>query len=176
MSGFAPVGTTDGSDYHGKLQDVIIDDAVAAFVGDITIAGTQVATDEVPRVEAQQAVTDDSFGGVLVEIYPDFTDEGSLITNYVPAGAGDRGGRVAVGNEVVYVGEDSIGGIDGTDIGSSFLTALAAGDVITGVSGQTISNTAGVAGDVGITILGLQQKVGNEYGVGAKLLCTIGVV
>ena len=35
--GFVPIGTTDGSDYHGKMREVefLDTDAVACFIGDM---------------------------------------------------------------------------------------------------------------------------------------------
>lgn len=177
MSGFTPVGTTDGSDYHGKLQDFVLDGASLAFQQDMVTLGTSVADDERARVEAADATTE-ALVGAIDSFYPNFNDEGSLIRNYHPAGTtvvDDQTVKVAVGNQIVFVGVDGVGGIDGSDIGDTFSLTFGTGDVITGASAQLISNAALAAGDYGVTIVGLEQSVGNDYGVAGetKLLCVI---
>ncbi len=162
MSGFVPIGTTDGSDYHGKLRQLTLDGASLAFLGDMVIAGTDVAADIVPRVETAPDDQEAGMLGAIVEFVPDFTDEGSLVTNNHPAGTtitDDQSVRVVYGSGVLYAGVVEAS-VDGTVIGTvRQLDASVAGNAVTGVSGQRIGDAA--AGTSGFLIEGLQQIEGN---------------
>lgn len=143
--GFVPFSTTDGADYHGKMRDITIDDTTASFVGDFMSGDTNVAADQNRRLQTSIVADDASeLVGALVEIFPDFTDEGSLISNFAPAGGGDRQGRVVYGSDVLYeVREDAVGAaLDGADIGLAVdMTVATAGDTITGISGQALDSS-----------------------------------
>lgn len=146
--GFVPVDTLDGADYHGKMRDVTIDDTTASFVGDFMSAGTNVAADENQRV--QTSLPADAYAalvGALMEIYPDFTDEGSLITNYAAAGAGDRQGRVVRGDDVIYQAREDalVDPLDGADIGTGVDLINPGGDTVTGMSGMLLDSSSTAA-------------------------------
>lgn len=169
--GFVPIGTTDGSDYHGKLRDVILDNGANLFIGDMLINSTSVAGDKVQRVETALAATLGALlVGALVEIYPDFTDEGTLVRNYHAAGA-DGDGRIAYGSQVIYAAREDADTsvIDGTEIGGSVsLIQTTTGDLITGISGQALDSSTAIAGiTLPLRILQLDQQQGNDYQVAA---------
>ncbi len=143
--GFVPVDTLDGADYHGKMRDVTVDDGTASFVGDFMSAGTQVAADQNQRVRT--SLPADAFAplvGALMSLYPDFTDEGSLISNYAPAGGGDRQGRVVRGNDVVYQAREDAdaSALTGTAIGSAVDLINPGGSTVTGMSGMLLDSSS----------------------------------
>lgn len=164
--GFVPVGTTDGSDYHGKMRDVILDTGANAFLGDMLVAGTNLAADETLRVTpAASGAAGNTLVGALVEIYPDFTDEGSLVRNYHASGQ-DGEGRICYGNDVIFEArEDAVAAaIDGADIGGSVDLIAGAGDLITGVSGHLLdSDTAAANLTQALEILRLGLQQANDF-------------
>ncbi len=173
MSGFAPVGTTDGSDYHGKMQDLLLDDGADVFIGDIVDLDTTnaAATDTTLRASKAAAATGSHYGAV-VEFFPNFNDEGTLIKNYHENGDGDQSIRVVFGSVVVFAGADD-GTLDGTDIGSPFDFIDNGGDTITGISGEIVDGAGGAGVD--LTVIGLANFPGNDWGNtdGARVLCTL---
>jgi hypothetical protein len=109
---FAPIGTTDGSDWHGKLREVEIAAGVAnTFLGDMmALSGTGSADGRAEGVILGTAGDAGAFGaaggaddlaGAIVEFVPDFTDEGSLTRNHHATGAIQRG-RLVYGPGVIY--------------------------------------------------------------------------
>lgn len=170
--GFVPIGTTDGSDYHGKMRDVIIDDTIATYVGDMMVNATNVAADLVKRVDSATGVAPagDTFVGGLVEIFPDFTDEGSLISNFAPVSGGDRSGRIVYGSEVIYEArEDAVGElITGDEIGGSVDIITGTGSDITGISAMSLdSSTAAANLTQAMAILQKDQQIANVGSVGS---------
>ena len=142
ISGFTPIGTLSGADYHGKMRRVVfaVGDAVAAFPGDLVkLTGTTDATGKIPVV-AQSAAADASIG-VLVSLEPDFTDEGSLNTNYREALTA-RTGYVLFGQDVLYkIQEDSDGNaIEITEAGFNCDVVVGSGNTITGASGMELDS------------------------------------
>jgi len=165
--GFAPIGTTDGADYHGKMRDVILDDGANAFVGDMLIlGGTALAADTVPRLTpAASAAAGNTLKGALVSIYPDFTDEGSLVTNYHASGA-DGVGKVCWGEDVIFAAREDalVGPIDGTEIGGSVDLITGTGSVITGISGMALdSSSAALDKAQALNLLQLDLQQGNVF-------------
>jgi len=165
--GFTAIDTLDGSDFNGKLREIIIDDGAAAFVGDMMIlGGTALAADKTPRVTpAGDAAAGNTLLGALMEVFPDFTDEGSLITNYAPAGA-DREGRIAYGDQVVYLAREDalVGPIDGTEIGGSVDLITGTGDTITGMSAMALnSDTAALDKAQALNLLRLGRSADNAF-------------
>ena len=164
-SGFTPVGTTDGSDWHGKLRTVQFADdyAASAFVGDIVkLTDTGSVDGKYEQVEVASA--GDPNIGAIVEILPSFEDEGSLTQMYKPAST-ERLAKVCFGNEVLYeVQEDSDGGaLTTADIGSTINLAAGAGNEITGISGQEIdSSTVGTGTQ--FRIRHIARREDNELG------------
>lgn len=177
MGGFVPIGTTDGADYHGKLRNLLLDGDQEAHLGDMVVAdGTGVAADTVQRVNR---AADGAFGntllGAIVEFLPDFTDEGSLIRNFHPAGTtivDDQNVRIAFGSDVLFSALDGTGDADGTSLGNAGdLAGTAGGDDITGISGQNVATDA-LASTNALIIVRLSELEGdnnaNVYGVAGE--------
>ncbi len=103
--GAVPVGTTDGSDYHGKLREVefLVGDSVACGIGDFVThqgtGGTDGKTPVVARAAAGGAII-----GAIVSFLPNFSDEGTLSStpNHRAANTA-RKALVAWGSQVLYV-------------------------------------------------------------------------
>lgn len=150
MGGFSPIGTMDGSDYHGKLQVVLFKaaEATATFLGDMVtpnLANLE-ATDSYPAVaQADEATVAASLLGAVHEFFPNFNDEGTLITNFRAAST-EREARIIRGTAVIYAvqtdNDDQTAGIDGTNIGETAEMVNNAGDTITGISGQQLDNSS----------------------------------
>ena len=143
-SGFTPIGTLSGADYHGKMRRVAFaaGDNVACFIGDLVkLTGTVDATGKYPIV-AQSAAGDASIG-VLVSLEPDFTDEGSLTDNHRLASTA-RIGKVLFGQDVLYtIQEDSdSNAIEITEAGLNCNVIVGAGNAITGISGMELDSTS----------------------------------
>lgn len=103
--GAVPVGTTDGSDYHGKLREVefVTGDSVACGIGDFVThqgtGGTDGKTPVVARAAAGGAII-----GAIVSFIPNFSDEGTLSsTPNHRAASTARKALVAWGSQVLYV-------------------------------------------------------------------------
>lgn len=173
-SGFTPVGTTDGSDWHGKLRTVQFADdyAASAFVGDIVkLTGTGSVDGKYEQVEV--AAAGDANIGAIVEILPSFEDEGSLTQMYKPAST-ERLAKVCFGSEVLYeVQEDSDGGaLATTDIGSDIDLIAGAGNTITGISGQEIDSSTAGSGTQ-FRIRHIARREDNELGDFCRWIVTV---
>jgi hypothetical protein len=143
-SGFTPIGTLSGADYHGKMRRVAFasGDNVACFIGDLVkLTGTVDATGKYPIV-AQSAAGDASIG-VLVSLEPDFTDEGSLTDNHRLASTA-RIGKVLFGQDILYtIQEDSdSNAIEITEAGFNCNVVVGSGNAITGISGMELDSTS----------------------------------
>ena len=169
--GFAPINTSDGSDYHGKMRDVILDDGADAFIGDMLIlGGTALAADEFPRLTpASSAAAGNTLKGALASIYPDFTNEGSLVTNFHDASVqGDGIGKVCWGEDVIFAArEDADGGaMDGTTIGGSVDLITGTGDTISGMSGMALDSSSAALDKVqALNLLQIDLQQGNAFGL-----------
>ena len=173
-SGFTPVGTTDGSDWHGKLRTVQFagDYAASAFVGDIVkLTGTGSVDGKYEQVEV--AAAGDANIGAIVEILPSFEDEGSLTQMYKPADT-ERLAKVCFGSEVLYeVQEDSDGAaLATTDIGSDIDLIAGAGNTITGISGQQIDSSTAGSGTQ-FRIRHIARREDNELGDFCRWIVTV---
>lgn len=173
-SGFTPVGTTDGSDWHGKLRTVQFADdyAASAFVGDVVkLTGTGSVDGKYEQVEV--AAAGDANIGAIVEILPSFEDEGSLTQMYKPAST-ERLAKVCFGSEVLYeVQEDSDGAaLATTDIGSDIDLIAGAGNTITGISGQEIDSSTAGSGTQ-FRIRHIARKEDNELGDFCRWIVTV---
>lgn len=148
---FVPIGTTDGSDWHGKLREIFIPAALAnVFLGDFcTLAATGGPADG--RAEPIGLPTDETTAqaviGAVVEFTPDFTDEGTLIRNFHATGA-DQLAKTVYGSDVVYEAP-ARDAIPIADIGSNrtIQTTDVAGSTITGISGHGIGPIGTLATD-----------------------------
>lgn len=174
-SGFTPVGTTDGSDWHGKLRTVQFADdyAASAFVGDIVkLTDTGSVDGKYEQVEVASA--GDANIGAIVEILPSFEDEGSLTQMYKPADT-ERLAKVCFGSEVLYeVQETSIGGALTADaIGSNIELFADSGNVITGISGHQINSSTVTTGTAQFRIKHIARKSDNELGDFCRWIVTV---
>lgn len=176
MSGFTPIGTMDGSDYHGKLAVVLFSasDTVPAFQGDMVIEDltNPAAANKYPPVT--QAVGTEGTPslpavllGAIAEFYPDFTDEGSLITNFRAASTA-RQARITRGTAVIYAvaADNLVSIIDGLDIGDTLdmiQPASPSGDIVTGISGQVLDSSDVATGDQ-FLIQGFNELKGDTQG------------
>ena len=175
-SGFTPVGTLDGSDWHGKLQNVcfLAADSTATFIGDaVKISGSGSANGLYPSV-AQCAAGDRAYG-VLVSLEPDFTDEGTLSSaNYRLASTLRYGKVIPFDSGVFSIQEDSVTStLAVTNIGQNINVIVGAGSTATGLSGMELdSNTAATTNTLIFRILQLDPAQDNEVGANARWLVT----
>lgn len=175
-NGFTAVGTLDGSDYHGKLQNVcfLASDSTATFIGDaVKISGSGSEDGRYPSV-AQCAAGDRAYG-VLVSLEPDFTDEGTLsAANYRLASTLRFGKVLPFDSGVFSIQEDSVGGaLAVTDIGLNFDVIVGAGSTATGRSGMELdSSTAATTNTLVFRILQKDPAIDNEIGTNCRWLVT----
>ncbi len=173
-SGFTPVGTTDGSDWHGKLRTVQFADdyAASAFVGDI-VKLTDTGSVDGKYEQVEVAAAGDANIGAIVEILPSFEDEGSLTQMYKPAST-ERLAKVCFGSEVLYeVQEDSDGAaLATTDIGSDIDLIAGTGNTITGISGQEIDSSTAGSGTQ-FRIRHIARREDNELGDFCRWIVTV---
>ena len=161
---FAPIGTTDGSDWHAKMREVEIAAGVAnTFLGDMmALSGTGSADGRAEGVIIATAGDAGAFGapggaddlaGAIVEFTPDFTDEGTLIRNFHQTGAAQLGKHV-FGSGVVYEAP-AITALAITDIAANRNIAL-------GVGGSTVTgiSTHGIGAAPGTPDLGQLRIIG----------------
>jgi hypothetical protein len=164
---FAPIGTTDGSDWHAKMREVEIAAGVAnTFLGDMmALSGTGSADGRAEGVIIATAGDAGAFGaaggaddlaGAIVSFTPDFTDEGTLIRNFHLTGAAQLG-KLVYGPEVVYEAP-TITALAITDIASNRNIALGAGgSLVTGIGTHGIG-AAPSAPDLGqLRIIGASR-------------------
>ncbi len=171
---FAPITTTDGSDWHGKMREVEIGAAVAnTFLGDMmALSGTGSADGRAEGVilgTAGDAVafgaagTSTDLAGAVVSFTPDFTDEGTLVRNFHLTGTAQLA-KLVYGSQVVYQAP-AISTLAITDIASNRNIALGAGgSTVTGIGTHGIG-AAPVAPDLGqLRIIGASREE-NDLGV-----------
>ena len=151
---FAPIGTTDGSDWHGKLREVNLDAAIAnTFLGDMMTSlangpadgraeDVDIAT--VGDVAAAGAVSTNQLLGAVVEFTPDFTDEGTLIRNFHLTGAAQLA-KLVYGSDVIYEAPANVA-LALTDIGTNKNLSLGAGgSIVTGIGTHGIGADSATA-------------------------------
>jgi hypothetical protein len=176
ISGFTPIGTLSGADYHGKMRRVAFaaGDSVAAFPGDLVkLTGTTDATGKLPIVA--QGTAGAAGIGVLVSLEPDFTDEGTLNTNYRVASTA-RIGKVLFGQDVLYtIQEDSVGNaIEITEAGFNCDVTVGSGNTITGASGMELeSTTAANTSSLNVRLHHVFDAPDNELGDNADWVVSI---
>jgi len=172
---FVPIGTTDGSDWHGKMREVEIGSGVAnTFLGDmVALSGTGSADGRAEGVVLTDGLTADPVIGAVVGFTPNFNDEGSLIRNYHLTGAAQRA-KCVYGSDVVYEAP-ALTALAITDIGANRLVAVGAGgSTVTGVSTHGIG-AAGTAATDPLRIIGASYTENNQIitAVGAIWRCRI---
>lgn len=171
--GFVPIGTTDGSDYHGKLREVefLATDAVAAFIGDmVKLTGTTGADGFTPVV-ARAAATD-AMIGAIVEFVPDFSSETFLTAGSSRLASTARKARVCFGSDVLYAAQASTS-LVAADAGQNADIVVAAGSTITGISGMEIGAAIGAGATGQVRLHHVRNVIGNELGADAQWVVSI---
>lgn len=168
--GFNPISTTDGSDWHAKMREIIIDDAVAnTFLGDMmAVAGVVVPASSDGRAESMILGTagvyvvnsSTALAGAVVSFTPDFTDEGSLIRNFHQTGA-DQLAKLVYGTDVIYESTDFDGSLALASINTNRnIDTSVAGDTGNGISGMQIGAASNGA-DGQLRVLGFSRQEGD---------------
>ena len=171
--GFVPIGTTDGSDYHGKLREVefLAADAVACFIGDmVKLTGTTGADGFTPVV-ARAAATD-AIIGAIVEFLPDFSSETFLTAGSSRTASTARKARVAWGSDVLYVAQASTT-LTAADAGQNADIVVAAGSTVTGISGMEIGAAIGSGATGQVRLRHVFNTPTNELGADAQWVVSI---
>ena len=179
---FAPIGTTDGADWHGKMREVEIGAGVAnTFLGDMmALSGTGSADGRAEGVVLGTAGDATAFGGAggttdlagsIQSFTPDFTDEGTLVRNFHLTGAAQLA-KLLYGSQVVYQAP-TITALAITDIAANRNIALGAGgSTVTGIGTHGIGAAPGTP-DLGqLRIIGASREE-NDLGV---LITDVGAV
>ena len=177
--GFMPIGTTDGSDYHGKLVQVqfLAADTTAVYIGDFVTASANGAntTGTIPAVKLATAGTNNPVMGALVSLTPDFTDEGTLTTKYRVASS-VRTGFVAAGTQVLYVAQEDSdsSNLAAADMNLNVNMANTAGSTITGQSAQEIDSSSKATGaTLQLRLHHLYDVPGNAIGTNANWVVSV---
>ena len=173
--GLRPVSTLTGGDWKGKVRTVSLASSYATdvFIGDaVKIAGSADSTGRYPSVE--QCAAGNAIDYVIVGFEPDFDNE-SFNTLYGAASTARTARAVPVTDVIFAIQEDSVGGaLAATDVGSVADIVVGSGSTTTGVSGMELdSSTAATGSSAQLTILGLEETVGNEIGTNAVWLVRV---
>lgn len=170
--GAVPVGTTDGSDYHGKLREVefLASDAVACGIGDFVThqgtGGTDGKTPVVARAAAGGAII-----GAIVSFIPNFSDEGTLSsTPNHRAASTSRKAMVAWGSQVLYVIQEDgdTTPLTSGDIGRNVdLATVGNPNTTTGVSTMELDSTSVVDATAQLRLHHLSQEIDTVLGTAA---------
>lgn len=175
--GARPIGTTDGSDWHGKTREVSFasGDAVACYVGDfVKLTGTNTPDGKTPIVA--QAAAGDAVIGAVVGFAPDFASE-SFDQTYRSANAVQKA-LICWGSDVLYsIQEDSVGAaLTAAQAGLNASIIVGAGDAITGMSGMEIdSSTAAATATLKYRLHRVENKLDNDLGNQADWIVSINV-
>ena len=171
--GFVPIGTTDGSDYHGKLREVefLAADGVACFLGDMVKLTGTTGTDGFTPVVAQ-AVAGDAIIGAIVEFFPDFENEAFINAGSNRLASTARKARVAWGSDVLYVAQASTT-LVAADAGQNADIVVGTGGTITGVSGSEIGAVIAAGATGQLRLHHVQNKLDNELGADAQWVVSI---
>jgi hypothetical protein len=173
--GLVAIGTSDGSDYHGKIRAVafLAGDSVACFVGDPVKLTGATTTDGKLEVVAT-STTAVAIAGVFVGFQPDFTNEGNLTNNHRLASTAVTG-YVLFGSDVLYTcQEDSdAGAIPAAESGFNVDLIYAAGNTLTGTSAVELDSSTALAASGQFRLRSISQQIDNEIGVNAKWVVSI---
>ena len=184
MSGFIPVGTTDGSDYHAKMRDVYFDptDTDDAFQGDmVSIVDGGSSPDG--RAETVEVATAGAFAngtttavvGAIVGFTPDFTDEGSLIRNYHAGSTGQKA-KMVYGKDVIFQAETASALTAANVNNSCNINVANDGNTQSGISGMRIGAIGTPAATDQLRLLGYARTEGEAIAlgtIGAQWLCRL---
>lgn len=174
--GLVPIGTTDGSDYHGKMREVefLAGDSVACFVGDLVkLTGTTGTNGKTPVVA--QAVIGNAAIGAIVSFVPDFDNESFINAGNNRLASTARKAMVCFGSEVLYVvQEDSVGGaLAAADAGLNADIVVGTGNTITGVSGSEIDSSTKLQATGQVRIHHLSRDEATVLGTNANWVVSI---
>lgn len=170
--GAVAIGTTDGSDYHGKMREVefVTGDAVACFLGDfVKLTGTT-GTDGKTPVVAQAAAGEACIGAVQSFI-PNFADEGTLSsTPNHRAASTSRKAMVPFGSDVLYaIQEDGdTTPLTAGDAGRNVDIIVGSGSTVTGVSGMEINSDSVVDATAQLRLHHLRRDIDTQLGTVAN--------
>lgn len=173
-SGLTPIGTTDGSDWHGKTREVefLSTDSTAAFVGDLVkLTGTGGTDGKTPVVT--QAAAGDAAVGVIISFKPDFANES--FDSIYRAASTSRKALVCFGTDVLYtIQEDSVGGaLATTALGSNCDVVVGSGDTVTGVSGMELDSSEVTTSAAQLRIHKVYDTPKNALGTNATWVVSI---
>ena len=171
--GFVPIGTTDGSDYHGKLREVefLDSDATACFLNDmVKLTGTTGADGFTPVVA--KASAGDAIVGSIVEFFPDFENEAFINAGNNRLASTARKARVCFGSDVLYVAQSSTT-LVAADAGQNADIVTGTGDTLTGISGGEVGAAIGAGATGQLRLHHVRNAVGNEIGADAQWVVTI---
>ncbi len=174
--GLVPFGTTDGSDYHGKIREVefVTGDSVACFLGDaVKLTGTT-GTDGFTPVVAQ-AAAGNSIVGVIVGFSPDFENESFINAGSNRLASTSRKAQVCFGSDVLYVAQEDSdsGALVAADAGKNIDIVVAAGSTVTGVSGMELDSSSALQASGQFRLHHVQNKLDNELGANAQWVVSI---
>lgn len=174
--GFVPVGTTDGSDYHGKMRDVafLASDNDECFVGDmVRLTGTTTADGRTPVVTRATAGTGNPIIGAIVGFYPEFSTEAFLSEggNYRRASTA-RTARIVYGTDVIFMAQTSTS-LTAADAGQNADIVLGTGNTITGISGQEIGAAIAAGATGQLRLRNLSSEIGAVLGADANWFVNI---
>lgn len=171
--GFVPIGTTDGSDYHGKMRDVefLASDATACFLGDmVELTGTTGTDGRTPVVT--QAAAGDAIIGAIVSFYPSFGSETFLTEGNSRAASTARRARVVWGSDVLYAAQSSTV-LTAADAGQNADIVVGTGNTITGISGSEIGAAIAAGATGQLRLHRLNDDVNGELGANANWIVSI---
>lgn len=172
--GFVPVGTSDGSDYHGKMREVefLSTDAVAAFLGDMVKLTGTTGTDGFTPVVAQ-AAAGDAIVGAIVSFVPDFDNE-AFIGNGNNQRAANQAvkAKVCFGSDVLYTAQCSTA-LVAADAGQNADIVVAAGSTITGISAMEIGAVIGAGATGQLRLRHARDTTLNELAIDAEWIVNI---
>jgi len=171
--GFVPIGTTDGSDYHGKMREVefLAADGVAAFVGDMVKLTGTTGTDGFTPVVAQ-AAAGDAIIGALVSLEPDFENETFINAGNNRLASTARKAKVCFGTDVLYVAQASTT-LVAADAGQNADIVVGTGDTITGISGGEIAAVIAAGATGQLRLQHVFNSTDNELGADAQWVVSI---
>ena len=180
--GAVAIGTTDGSDYHGKMREVefLSSDATACFTGDfVKLTGTTGADGKTPVVT--QAGVGESVIGAVQSFIPNFEDEGTLSsTPNHRAASTARKAVVPFGADVLYVIQEDgdTTPLVAADAGQNVDIVVGTGSTVTGISGMEIDSDSKVGTTAQLRLHHLSGDIETVFGtatngVNAKWVVTI---
>ena len=173
--GFTPIGTSDGSSYHGKLREVefLASDATPAAIGDMLkltgTTGTDGFTPVVSRAAAGDAVI-----GSLNSLIPDFVNEAFINADNTRLASTARKGMVTFGSDVLYEVQTSNGTITAADFGQNIDLAVGTASPFTGSGSSVDVATIPAAGATAqFRLRRVAREIDNELAEFARVIVNI---